>query len=149
MTSHFGREHNQTTHRAIGLGLDHEAHRLVEGVDLERQQSEYVWWMKGIEQQTGITTKEITIYIYNITITAACLVGLQVTDGGRHGLDDLLHVRPDLARLHDHKVPVALLRDLDERVARHVLHALVTLWSSATMTCREMKSQKEKGRKMD
>ena len=40
---------------------------------------------------------------------------------------DLIHKRLALPALLHHKVPPALLRDLDERVARHVLHALMRL----------------------
>ena len=40
---------------------------------------------------------------------------------------DLIHKRLALPALLHHKVPPTLLRDLDERVARHVLHTLVRL----------------------
>ena len=56
------------------------------------------------------------------------LLGLQVTDDGVDVAQDLVYEGHHFAHLHLHKVAPALLGDLDEGVASHVLHAVVGLW---------------------
>lgn len=55
------------------------------------------------------------------------LLGLEVTDDGVDVVEDLVDEGHHLAHLHLDKVAPALLGDLDEGVARHVLHAVVSL----------------------
>ena len=55
------------------------------------------------------------------------LLGLEVTDDGVDVVEDLVDEGHHLAHLHLDKVSPALLGDLDEGVARHVLHAIVGL----------------------
>ena len=55
------------------------------------------------------------------------LLGLQVTDDGVDVAQDFVYEGHHLAHLHLHKVAPALLCDLDECVARHVLHTVVGL----------------------
>lgn len=55
------------------------------------------------------------------------LLRLQVADDGVYVIKDLVNEGHDLADLHLNKMPPALLSDLDEGVARHVLHAVVRL----------------------
>lgn len=55
------------------------------------------------------------------------LLGLEITDDGVDVVEDLVDEGHHLAHLHLDKVAPALLGDLDEGVARHVLHAVVSL----------------------
>ena len=62
-----------------------------------------------------------------LSVLVYYLLGLQVTDDGVDVAQDLVYEGHHLAHLHLHKVAPALLCDLDEGVARHVLHAIVGL----------------------
>mmetsp|Transcript_7823 Transcript_7823/g.13470 ORF Transcript_7823/g.13470 Transcript_7823/m.13470 type:complete len:443 (-) Transcript_7823:1690-3018(-) len=55
------------------------------------------------------------------------LVRLQVLDRVRQGAQQLAHERLRLVQLLDDKLPLTLAGDLEERVARHVLHSGVHL----------------------
>jgi len=58
------------------------------------------------------------------------LLRLQVADDGVDVVEDLVDEGHHLAHLDLDEVPPALLGDLDEGVARHVLHAVVRLWAA-------------------
>lgn len=53
------------------------------------------------------------------------LLGLQVTDDGVDVVEDLINEGHHLPHLHLHKMPPALLSDLNECVTRHVLHSIM------------------------
>lgn len=53
------------------------------------------------------------------------LLGLQVTDDGVDIVEDLINERHHLSHLNLHKMPPALLSDLNERVTCHVLNSIV------------------------
>ena len=99
--------------------------------------AQHCGWDKQQRARTHPETRQ------EIAATAACkfankldststnLLRLQVAYDGADVGQDLLDEGHHFTGLHLYEVPPAFLCDLDERVARHVLNAVVRLWKKA------------------
>jgi len=62
------------------------------------------------------------------------LLDLKITDDGVHGVEDLINERHHFTDLNLNKVTPTLGRDLYEGVARHVLDAVMCLYTAIAKT---------------
>ena len=89
---------------------DHVADRLIERVHLQEDKL-------CIEEKSEMSQGMMTAY----------LLRLKIADDGVDVAEQLVYERHHFPHLDLYKLPPALLRNLDEGVARHVLHSLVGL----------------------
>lgn len=121
----------QTTHKLEVTIYKYEFNYLEEACTCLKHRT--VLYLKSSYSTKTICSKiqQLITIVELILAKPDYLLWLQIADDGREVVQDLLYEGLRFAELDYHEMTAALVSDLDERIAGHVLHALVRLYKNA------------------